>query len=169
MRRRLLRSHLTAAWRQTIEDSYQGQLINSERGLKVFFCAALTEAFKEDQVRRRIFVEPCLSRGAGESKRYPDIVICNQRSVIGIVELKYRPKGRAPYQKDLVGFPNWPLRQKPANSRDALNQAPPGCIARGGKAAIRRRQNHHWLDNQCGSILDSQGGLMSCPRRPAVC
>jgi hypothetical protein len=97
LRRRLLRAHLAAAWRQTIEQPYREQLINSERGLQVFFCSALMEAFKEDGVRRRLFVEPRLSVGARETRRYPDIVICNQRSVIGVVELKYLPKGRPRY------------------------------------------------------------------------
>ena len=100
-RRNLLRSQLVSAWQQTITETYQNQLINSERGLQVFFCSALLQAFDDAGVKRKIFVEPRLSTVDGGDRRYPDMVVCNSRSVIGIVELKYLPRTRPKYRKDL--------------------------------------------------------------------
>jgi hypothetical protein len=99
-RRTLLRDQLGAAWREAITGQYQAQLINSERGLQVYFCAALLKSFDNSGVRRRIFVEPCLSLDKGEKYVYPDIVICSPRSIIGVVELKYLPRGRPDVAKD---------------------------------------------------------------------
>lgn len=36
--------------------------------------------------------------------RYPDIVVCNTRQIIGIVELKYQPRVKPHWQKDLETF-----------------------------------------------------------------
>lgn len=102
MQRRVpFRRHLFEAWRQTIEVQYQGQLINSERGLQVYFCAALLRVFDAAKIKRRIFVEPRLSSGSAVEYYYPDIVICNTRYIIGLVELKYLPRGRPDYRKDV--------------------------------------------------------------------
>ena len=104
----LLRDQLSKAWKATIHDQYNKHLINSERGLQVYFCSALLKIFKEDELTdgmRRIFVEPRLSVGP-EDYRYPDIVICNTRRIIGVVELKYLPRGSADYDKDIDTL-NW--------------------------------------------------------------
>lgn len=98
--RSLLRSQLARAWRQTIEVAYGEQLINSERGLQVHFCHQLLSQFKVDAVSRRIFVEPCFVDAEGQV-RSPDVVICHTRSIIGVVELKYLPRVRPEYEKDL--------------------------------------------------------------------
>jgi len=38
----------------------------------------------------------------GQAKwRFPDLVVCNTRAVIGIIELKYQPKIRPRWEKDL--------------------------------------------------------------------
>jgi len=96
--RNLLRTQLLKAWKNTIDNQYQEQLINSERGLQVYFCSALIEAF--NGVPRRIFVEPRLS--IGPDIRYPDLVICSNNRIIGVVELKYLPRAKKPsYDKDL--------------------------------------------------------------------
>lgn len=79
-RRSLLREQLIEAWWTTIEHQYRGQLINSERGLQVYFCAALLGAFERKGLKRRLFVEPRLAADA--ERRYPDVVICNTRSII---------------------------------------------------------------------------------------
>lgn len=100
MQRSLLRSQLARAWRQTIRAGYEEQLINSERGLQVHFCHQLLSQFKGDEVSRRIFVEPCFVDAAGQV-RSPDLVICHTRSIIGVVELKYLPRARPEYEKDL--------------------------------------------------------------------
>ena len=102
--RNLLRSQLKQAWRNTITTKYQNQLINSERGLQVYFCSELLQAFEENGVKRRIFVEPRVSARDVQDFRYPDIVICNTNRIIGIVELKYTPRIFAHYLKDLLTF-----------------------------------------------------------------
>lgn len=101
--RSLLRNQLQAAWSHTIEAHYQKQRINSERGLQAFFCSSLLDQFDEKGMshRRRIFVEPRLVVGKHELARKPDVLICNTRSIIGIVELKYIPRGYPRIAKDL--------------------------------------------------------------------
>ena len=96
--RSTLRSQLKRAWKSTIELCYNDQLINSEHGLQAYFCAELLSEL--DDMRRRIFIEPKMSFSNGQ-RRYPDLVICDSRSIIGIVEFKYVPRGRPTYAKDL--------------------------------------------------------------------
>ncbi len=98
-RRSLLRKQLTEAWKRTIEQAYHDQLINSERGLQVHFCIELYKAFDEDERMRRLFVEPSL-RFKGRKPRYPDLLICNSKEVIGVVEFKYTPRVRPAMTKD---------------------------------------------------------------------
>lgn len=93
-----LKKNFSEAWRQTILEAYPQQLINSERGLQVHFCHNLLEAFGDR--RRRLFIEPCF-RSADGTVRAPDIVVCNSQRIIGVIELKYRPRGHAHYGKDL--------------------------------------------------------------------
>jgi hypothetical protein len=100
-RRLLLRSQLATAWRLTIDESYDKQLINSERGLQFWFCTFLRQEFKAAKVNRRLFIEPCVSLVAANASRHPDVVICNSQRVIGIVELKYLPRARPKFKKDL--------------------------------------------------------------------
>ena len=97
-----LRKHLRQAWLYAIK-TYSKALINSERGLQVYFCAELLEIFRKEGYARRIFVEPRISGDKGKH-RYPDVVICNRRQIIAVVELKYQPRVpavRGDYQKDL--------------------------------------------------------------------
>lgn len=100
-KRTLLRSQLITAWRKTIADSYCEQLINSESGLQVYFCLALLNVFSESGVKRRLFIEPRISVPNSLDRLYPDVVICNTKQVIGVVELKYSPRARPGYKKDL--------------------------------------------------------------------
>jgi hypothetical protein len=100
-RRKLLRKHILNAWRETIEDHYSQRLINSERGLQIYFCAALLHQFAGDGVQRRIFVEPRISTKGAPGSVYPDIVVCNTRQIISVIELKYLPRSRPMYRKDL--------------------------------------------------------------------
>ena len=101
--RSMLKAQLRIAWKHTIEHYYQRQYINSERGLQAFFCAELLNRFEYDGVAnsRRIFIEPALAVGRSKVLRKPDILICNTRSVIGVIELKYKPKGHPRTKKDL--------------------------------------------------------------------
>jgi hypothetical protein len=96
-----LRSQIQTAWRQTINNEYDERLINSERGLQVYFCKRLMDQFQEAGMDRRLFIEPRINFSANDSSRYPDIVICNTRSIIGVVEIKYQPRARPDYEKDL--------------------------------------------------------------------
>jgi hypothetical protein len=100
--RTLLRRHLAKAWEKTLKCEYSQQLINSERGLQIYFCKHLLDQFSSTKVSRRLFIEPRLTTPS-EPKiaKYPDIVICNSRSVIGIVEIKYLPRVRPKFDKDL--------------------------------------------------------------------
>lgn len=52
---------------------------------------------------RRLFIEPGIALSLeGETRRiYPDIVVCNSKSIIGVIEIKYLPRGKARYEKDL--------------------------------------------------------------------
>lgn len=91
-----LRAQLKRAWTYTIEHEYAEQMINSEHGLQVCFCAALHAEFEKSKMSkksRRLFIEPRLRFPDG-SARHPDIVICDTKSIVGIVELKYTPRGR---------------------------------------------------------------------------
>ena len=96
--RSTLRSQLKRAWETTIEQHYDHQLINSEHGLQAYFCVELLQEF--DDMSRRIFIEPQMSFPNGQ-RRHPDLVICDSKSIIGIVEFKYTPKKRPSYKKDL--------------------------------------------------------------------
>lgn len=99
--RSLLRSQLLRAWHRTIEGEYSEQLINSERGLQIYFCRHLLDEFKCSGVERRLFIEPRVSLADQPDARYPDIVVCHTRRVIGVVEIKYLPRKRPEYAKDL--------------------------------------------------------------------
>lgn len=94
MQRRPLRSQLKEAWGIAINQRYQSELINSERGLQFYFCEALLRIFEDSGVKRRLFIEPRLEILNGTAYRYPDVVICNTRRIIGIVEIKYAPRVR---------------------------------------------------------------------------
>ncbi len=98
--RSVLRQNLYAAWKETIRGHYQRQQINSERGLQVFFCAALLSEFDAADLQRRIFVEPGLKTARGFGLK-PDVMICNRDRIIGVVELKYQPRAKAKVAKDL--------------------------------------------------------------------
>jgi hypothetical protein len=92
-KRSLLRDNLREAWIKTIERHYNSQLINSEHALQVYFCMELLKLFEADNLQRRVFIEPNIQTSCGKT-RFPDVVICNGQKVIGIVELKYTPRGR---------------------------------------------------------------------------
>lgn len=97
--RSLLRAQLCSAWSRTIAGPYDSRLVNSERGLQTHFCMALNDEFERGEVRRSLFVEPNVIFGA--DRRCPDLIVCNTRSVIGVVEFKYVPRARPAFAKDL--------------------------------------------------------------------
>ena len=98
--RALLRKQLATAWQKTIDIEYSEQLINSERGLQIYFCKHLLDEFQNSDVSRRLFIEPRITIPDVGSAKYPDIVICKKCSIIGVVELKYLPRARADFKKD---------------------------------------------------------------------
>ncbi len=97
-KRNLIRNQIRQAWDLTIDDEYEKVLINSERGLQTYFCMHLLNIFKDEGVQRRIFIEPNLK--IGEMIRYPDLVVCNTREVIAVIELKYTPRALPRTAKD---------------------------------------------------------------------
>lgn len=99
--RSLLRKHLAEAWKKTIDEQYSNQLINSERGLQVYFCKHLLDQFKDSNASRRLFIEPRLTIPDSKESKYPDIVICHTRRIIGVVEIKYLPRTQPFFEKDL--------------------------------------------------------------------
>jgi hypothetical protein len=111
--RTLLRGQIAEAWRECIERDYAAQRINSERSLQASFWSCLNALLPAQS--RRMFIEPGLTaRTPATQTRYPDLVVCNTRQVIAIIELKYQPRARPSWHKDLQTF-HW----IPAN-RDAL-------------------------------------------------
>jgi hypothetical protein len=87
-----LRSLLKQAWIETIENRYSESLINSERGLQVYFCEALLRLFEGADRERLLFIEPYLKFEDQKTGRRPDLVICSGKLITGIVELKYCPR-----------------------------------------------------------------------------
>lgn len=88
--RKWLRGRITEAWKRTIEQAYCKQLINSEAGLQVHFCHHLMTIIAKR--RLRLFVEPTVR--FDDRVRVPDVLICTTKEVIGIIELKFKPKNR---------------------------------------------------------------------------
>jgi hypothetical protein len=84
--RALLRLQIVKAWRLTICKDYAAERINSERSLQAALWSRLNTTLSEKlpPKSRRMFIEPRMTV-AGKAL-YPDIVICNTRQVIGIIE-----------------------------------------------------------------------------------
>jgi len=99
-RRWLLESQIAQAWHDCISKDYSIQRINSERSLQASFWSRLNALLSKN---RRMFIEPCMTikTNGHVRKIFPDLVICNTREVIGIVELKYMPRATPNYKKDI--------------------------------------------------------------------
>ena len=95
-----IQSRIISAWRKCIEDDYCNQRINSERSLQASFWSHINESLPKT---RRLFIEPSLTirSRSGVKRIIPDIVICNTKEVISIIELKYRPRAQPKYKKDI--------------------------------------------------------------------
>ena len=100
-KRYMLRRHIVSAWHKTVESAYSERLINSERSLQYYFCTNLLAEFRNDDVRRSIFVEPCFSCPSTRKRRSPDIIVCHTKEIIGAIELKFSPRGKPSVKKDL--------------------------------------------------------------------
>jgi hypothetical protein len=99
--RKPLQKQLLVAWRRSIRNDYCNQRINSERSLQASFWAQLNRTLPAGT--RRMFIEPCLVVTVKRRRTllYPDIVICNTRQVIAVVEIKYQPRVLPSHDKDL--------------------------------------------------------------------
>ena len=102
----LLKKQIIRSWTASIKNEYDNQLINSERGLQFYFCRHLLEEFKFDGLNRTLFIEPRISIGNSRESRYPDIVICNSKQIVSVIEIKYQPRSTPDFAKDLATL-NW--------------------------------------------------------------
>lgn len=98
--RQLIKSQIIEAWEECINTDYSNQRINSERSLQASLWSQLNQRLGSN---RRLFIEPGMSaRDHNEVKQvYPDIVVCNSREVIAVIELKYLPRKKPDYRKDI--------------------------------------------------------------------
>ena len=92
--RNLLRKQLSNAWKNTIRESYNKRLINTEHGLHAHFYGFLRDQFKEESLldHRHVYFEQTFVI-EGRSIR-PDLVVCNDQQIIAVVELKYAPRSQ---------------------------------------------------------------------------
>ena len=97
--RQELRELLKQAWSATVQGPYRHQEINSERGLQVHFCATLLPLLSKRP--RRLFIEPRVVVSSRDTSVFPDILICSERAVIAVVELKYTPRAKPSIDGDL--------------------------------------------------------------------
>ncbi len=94
-----LQNQLWNAFTRTIREDYEEQLINSENGMLAAFDRHLR---LEIPKARRIFIEPRVFDGKDPSRRwFPDMVVCNSREVIAVLEMKYTPRGYPKYERDI--------------------------------------------------------------------
>jgi len=101
MQRYKLKRHILSAWHTVIRDAYNIGLINSERALQHYFCIELkTELTKADWTRQ-IFFEPSFSDLMSGKRHCPDVVICDSKKIVAVIELKFCPRGRPETSKDM--------------------------------------------------------------------
>lgn len=141
------------AWADTIRSAYLDQVISSERALQVHFTARLMDLFWEDSVKRRVFVEPKMQLDTG-ARVHPDLLICNSRSIIGVVELKYQPKIRPQYEKDFATFES--LAAEGTNIR-IENRRFRGPEGGGGRFALSADAMYVWAGVYRGPVRDIPG------------
>jgi hypothetical protein len=98
--RALIKSQIIQAWNESIESDYCNQRINSERSLQASFWSRLNCILSKN---RRLFIEPTITitTDSGIKKLTPDIVVCNTKEVIAVIELKYSPRAQPKFQKDI--------------------------------------------------------------------
>ncbi|GAA0760755.1 hypothetical protein LRH25_00040 [Ideonella azotifigens] len=101
MSRSLLKQCLAEAWQRVMDEAYADQMIDSERGLQLYFGHALMAGFKARDMQRRIYVEPVFVGQQGRL-RVPDLAICHAGQLIGVVMLRYLPRGAPEVEKDLT-------------------------------------------------------------------
>ena len=95
-----LRRHIIDAWHQVLEGPYCDRRINSERALQFFFCKSLMDQF-ENFGNRSLYIEPCFRCPKNAQLRSPDVVVTDSKKIIAVIELKYQPRGKPSFEKDL--------------------------------------------------------------------
>ena len=97
--RKLIKQILFDSWVECVQTDYVRQRINSERSIQASYWAQLNRRLTHN---RRLFIEPrvALHRNGKPKKLIPDLVICNSRNVIAVVELKYLPRAKPRIDKD---------------------------------------------------------------------
>jgi hypothetical protein len=103
--RALLKSQIIKAWHQCIINDYRTQRINSERSLQASFWSRLNSILSKN---RRMFIEPGFVINTNKESRrvYPDLLICHTKEVIAVIELKYQPRVKPNYKKDVATLSN---------------------------------------------------------------
>ncbi len=96
--RALIKSHIIEAWKDCVENDYKNQRINSERSLQAALWAHLYNNNLPENMR--LFIEPTIHLNGNEKIR-PDIVVCNKKNIISIIEIKYIPRGNPKHEKDI--------------------------------------------------------------------
>ena len=141
------------AWADTIRSAYLDQVISSERALQVHFTPRLMDLFWEDGVKRRVFVEPKMQLDTG-ARVHPDLLICNARAIIGVVELKYRPKMPPRYAKDFATFESLAAHGTAIEIDNERYRGPDGG---GGRYALSADPMYVWAGVYAGEIRDIPG------------
>jgi len=149
----LLRRQMRHAWAETIRSAYLDQVISSERALQVYFTARLMDLFWEENVKRRVFVEPKMQLDTG-ARVHPDLLVCNSRSIIGVVELKYQPKMRPRYEKDFATFE---LLAAHGTGIEIENHRYRGPDSGGGRYALSADPMYVWAGIYRGPERDISG------------
>lgn len=99
--RALIKSQIIQAWTESIESDYCNQRINSERSLQASFWSRLNCIISKN---RRLFIESTITITTDSGIKElitPDIVVCNTKEIIAVLELKYSPNARPRFQKDI--------------------------------------------------------------------
>jgi len=98
--RGLIKAQILDAWSECMATDYANQRINSERSLQASMWAKLNDRLGKN---RRLFIEPRMTVREGNKVKavFPDLVVCNSRQVISIIELKYLPRAKPNYKKDI--------------------------------------------------------------------
>ena len=148
--RGLLRRQMRRAWADTIRSAYMDQVISSERALQVHFTARLMDLFWEDGVKRRVFVEPVMHLDTGE-RVHPDLLICNAKAIIGVVELKYQPKKSPNHAKDFATFESLAARDTDMQIENRRYRGPEGG---GGRYALDRDPMYVWAGVYRGPVRE---------------
>ncbi len=99
-KRKLLRTLISDAWEECIIADYCKQRINSERSLQASLWSHISKKLNDN---RRLFIEPGIRVKIDGCRKIirPDFVITHHTMVIGVIEIKYSPRGKPNYHKDI--------------------------------------------------------------------